>query len=215
MSFLFLKEFLKKPMQIASIVPSSPTLVRRVASKFDFSVPRTIAEFGPGEGCHSREIARRMHPNSRLLLFELDAQFAGHLKRQFARDPRVEIINTDAQDLPAELSKRNIPHCDYILSGIPFSILEVNKKRGLLQKTFESLAPHAGSAFVIYQVTNELRRHATLFPRAESEYCLQNLPPMFITVFYKQGLNGNHGNGNGNGNGHKLPVESANGHERF
>jgi phospholipid N-methyltransferase len=203
-------------MQIASIVPSSGTLVRRVASKFDFSVPRTIAEFGPGEGCHSREIVRRMHPNSRLLLFELDSQFAGHLERQFARDSRVEIINADAQSLPLELSKRNIPHCDYVLSGIPFSILEIGKKRGLLKKTFESLAPHSNSAFVIYQVTNELRRHAhhpALFPRAESEYCLQNLPPMFITVFYKQGLNGN-GHANGNGNGHKL-SHAAKGVERF
>jgi hypothetical protein len=34
-------------------------------------------------------------------------------------------------------------------------------------------------------VTNELRQHATFFDRAESEYCLQNIPPMFITVFQK------------------------------
>jgi hypothetical protein len=49
-------------------------------------------------------------------------------------------------------------------------------------------------------VTNELRQHATIFPRAESEYCLQNIPPMFVTVYFKQALNG-HSNGNGNGNG--------------
>ena len=36
-------------------------------------------------------------------------------------------------------------------------------------------------------LTNELRRHATpdIFPRADSEYFLQNIPPMFITVFHK------------------------------
>ena len=34
-------------------------------------------------------------------------------------------------------------------------------------------------------MTNELRQHATFFDRAESEYCLQNIPPMFITVFQK------------------------------
>jgi phospholipid N-methyltransferase len=47
---LFFKRFLQRPMQVASIVPSSKVLIDRVASKFDFSVPRTIAEFGPGEG---------------------------------------------------------------------------------------------------------------------------------------------------------------------
>ena len=40
--------------------------------------------------------------------------------------------------------------------------------------------------FVIYQVTDELRRHALpLFQRAESEYCLLNFPPYFIISFHK------------------------------
>ena len=82
-------------------------------------------------------------------------------------------------------------YCDYIVSGIPFSILEIEKKRDLLQQTHDALAP--GGAFIIYQVTNELRQHATDFaPESESEYFLQNIPPMFITVFRKAGeLNGN------------------------
>lgn len=183
-------------MQVASIVPSSKILINKVAGKFDFSRPRVIAEFGPGEGCHTREIVRRMHPDSRLLLFELDSELAGHLKHQFANDPRISVINGDAQTLPDELAQRGIPSCDYVLSGIPFSILEIGKKRELLRKTFEALAPTPEAAFIIYQVTNELRGHATIFPRAESEYCLGNIPPMFVTVFYKQALNNgaNHSN---------------------
>ena len=60
MSALFFKRFLTTPFQIASIIPSSKAMVKRVASKIDFSGPRIIAEYGPGEGVHSREIARRM-----------------------------------------------------------------------------------------------------------------------------------------------------------
>jgi hypothetical protein len=30
-----------------------------------------------------------------------------------------------------------------------------------------------------------LKQHATLFEHAQSEYFLQNIPPMFITVFQK------------------------------
>ncbi len=73
--------------------------------------------------------------------------------------------------------------CDHILSGIPFSILKIEKKRALLQKTYDALAP--GGSFIIYQVTKELKQHATLFEHAQSEYFLQNIPPMFITVFQK------------------------------
>src|SRR4051794_5579601 len=197
MRALFFKRFLQRPLQVASIVPSSKALVKRVARKMDFTHPRVIAEYGPGEGVHSREIARRMSADSQLLLFELDAAFARDLERQFADDPRVHVVHADAARLPEELKRHGIAHCDYILSGIPFSILEIKKKRALLEKTYGALAD--GGRFIIYQVTNELRQHATLFDRADSEYVLQNIPPMFITVFHKISRR----------NGHRRPLKPA------
>lgn len=204
MSALLFKRFLKRPMQVAYIVPSSKALIRRVVNKFDFSEPRIIVEFGPGEGCQTREILKRMHPESRLILFELDPEFTRHLEEQFKDEPRVEILNTDAQSLPDALAERGINHCDYVVSGIPFSILEGSKKKALLKKVYDSLTPDPHAAFIIYQVTNELRDrgHCDHFPRAESEYCLQNIPPMFVTKFYKQPLNG-HVNGHANGHKHR------------
>jgi phospholipid N-methyltransferase len=192
MSVLFFKRFLKRPLQIASIVPSSQALVERVASKLDFEHARVIAEYGPGEGVHSRALAQRMRPDAQLLLFELDSAFSRDLARQFADDRRVHVINANAATIRTELARRGIAHCDYIISGIPFSILEIEKKRDLLRQTHDALAP--GGEFIIYQVTNELRQHATDFARAESEYFLQNIPPMFITVFGKNGT-GNGSNG--------------------
>jgi phospholipid N-methyltransferase len=183
MSVLFFKRFLKRPFQIASIVPSSQALVERVASKVDFENARVIAEYGPGEGVHSRALAQRMRSDARLLLFELDPAFSRDLDRQFADDPRVHVINANAATIGSELARRDIVHCDYIISGIPFSILELEKKRDLLRQTHDALAP--GGQFIIYQVTNELRQHATDFATAASEYFLQNIPPMFITVFGK------------------------------
>ena len=156
----------------------------------DFGRARVIAEYGPGEGVHSREIARRMRPDAQLLLFELDPAFSRDLERQFADDPRVTVVNRDAAELPAEMKARGINHCDYILSGIPFSILKLDKKRALLGKTYEALAP--GGTFIIYQVTNELKQHATIFDQAESEYFLQNIPPMFITQFRKEPILNGH-----------------------
>src|SRR5437879_12918898 len=92
MSALSFKRFLKRPFQIASIVPSSRALVERVADKIDFDRARVIAEYGPGEGVHSREIARRMRSDCQLLLFELDPAFSRDLRRQFSCDPHGQII---------------------------------------------------------------------------------------------------------------------------
>lgn len=201
MSAIFLKRFLKRPFQVASIIPSSRALIRKVAGKMDFSGPRVIAEFGPGEGCHTREIVSRMDADSRLLLFELDPELADHLRVQFAGDSRVTVFDHDAAKLPHDLADQGIPHCDYVVSGIPFSILEPGKKRQLLQHTFDSLAPNPRSAFIIYQVTNELVNHCRHFPRKESEYCLQNIPPMFVTKFYRIGAKAANGHTVTHGNG--------------
>ena len=183
MSVLFLKRFLQKPFQVASIIPSSKALVERVSEKIDFTRARVIAEYGPGEGVHTREIVRKMRDDAQLLVFELDAAFCRDLRRQFANDPRVHVINHDAARLSEAMQQRGIAECDYIVSGIPFSILAKDKKQALLRQTYEALA--ADGAFIIYQVTNELRQHATDFAHAESEYFLANIPPMFITVFRK------------------------------
>ena len=146
---------------------------------------------GLREARRELENAQRMRPDAQLLLFELDPALSRDLARQFADDPRVRVINANAATIRSELAQRGIAYCDYIISGIPFSILEIEKKRDLLRQTHDALAP--GGAFIIYQVTNELRQHATDFaPESESEYFLQNIPPMFITVFRKAGeLNGN------------------------
>ncbi len=203
MSAIFLKRFLQRPFQVASIIPSSRTLVRRVLSKMDLSQPRVIVEYGPGEGCHTREIVRQMHPDSKVILFELDPELAQHLEDQFRHDQRVTILNRDCALLPQELHQRGHTHCDYIVSGIPFSILDPEKKRALLRSTYDCLAPHDDAAFVIYQYTNELVGHCRHFPRVESEYCLRNIPPSFVTKFYKtangsaHGRNGHARNGNG------------------
>jgi len=209
MSAIFLKRFLQRPFQVASIIPSSKTLIRKVAGKMDFTESRVIAEFGPGEGCHTREILSRMDADSKLLLFEVDPELAQHLREQFTDDRRVTVLHQDAAELPTALASRGIAHCDYVVSGIPFSILDPAKKRELLQHTFDSLAPHQRSAFIIYQVTNELVNHCRHFPRNESEYCLQNLPPMFVTKFYRmaqvKGQNGQTPKLKGT-NGHAKPA---------
>src|SRR5678815_411158 len=118
MSVLFRKRFLSRPRQVASIIPSSRALVRKVASKMDFSRSRVIAEFGPGEGCHTREMLRRMDRNSHLLLFELDPELAEHLQKHFHSEKRVTVLHADANSLPQALVTRGLTQCDYVVLSL-------------------------------------------------------------------------------------------------
>ena len=195
MSLLFFKRFLARPFQIAFLVPSSKTLTRKVAEKCDFSEPQILVELGPGEGAHTRGIVKRMHPDSRLFLVEIDPVLAELMRKEFAHDKRVEVIETDAAFLKEELRKRGLEYCDCIISGLPFSMFGVPTKRRLLHAIYESLAPNPRAAFVTYQCTHELKQHASMFARVESEFCFWNFPPIFVMVYHKQGVNGQAVNG--------------------
>lgn len=187
MHALLLKRFLQKPRQIAYVVPSSTHLVRRVANQMDFSGPKVIVEFGPGEGCHTREILRRMHPASKLLLIELDETLAKHLKEQFKDRPEVIVVHGSAADVLHILAKHGFTYCDYVVSGIPFSWIPVKLKQEILESTHRALRPSEHSALIVYQVSRELRDggHCDHFERCETEYCLLNFPPMWISAFYR------------------------------
>ena len=109
--------------------------------------------------------------------------FRAICERQFADDPRVHVINRDAASLPEELHRRGIDSA--ITSSPEFRSAFWRSRRSARFCRKPTMRSRHGGAFIIYQVTNELKQHATFFDHAESEYCLQNIPPMFITVFQK------------------------------
>jgi len=154
MSLLFFKRVLANPLRVGYVVPSSPFLTRQTAKRIDFSKPRVVVELGPGEGCHTRQIVKRMDPESRLILFELDEEFAKHLRKYFAADSRVTVLHTDAQHLPETLLELGHTHCDYIVSGLPFLVIEEQTRNKILKNIADSMRPD--SRFITYQVSNQL-----------------------------------------------------------
>ena len=183
MRSLLFRRFLADPLKIAYVVPSSKGMVKRILERMDFERARVFVEFGGGEGCYTRQIASRMSPDAKLLVFELDPHLAEHLRRQFKDDPRVLIYQSDAALFRDELHKLGLKHADYVISGIPFSYIEPKAKKVILHSVHDGLS-HEGM-FIVYQVSMELKGHARMFPGCEVEYFLANIPPMFILAFHK------------------------------
>jgi phosphatidylethanolamine/phosphatidyl-N-methylethanolamine N-methyltransferase len=183
MSSIIFRRFLADPLKIAYVVPSSKSLVRRVLGKMDFQRAKVVVEFGGGEGCYTRELAERLAPDARLLVFELDEHLAEHLRKQFRDDDRVLVYEKDAATFRDELRELGILEADYVISGIPFSYLEPKKKKEILRAVHEGLKPDG--QFIVYQVTPELKGHTRMFAAHEVEYFLANIPPMFIVACHK------------------------------
>jgi phospholipid N-methyltransferase len=189
MSLLFFKRVLANPVRVGYIVPSSPFLIRQTAKYIDFSKAHTVVELGPGEGCHTRRIIRRLKAGSKLILIELDDHFAEHLEQQFAHDERVTVVHANALHLPETLGKLGVPEPDYIVSGIPFTIME----RELREKLFANIAHAMGprSRFITYQASTRMSEHE-LFDLVRSTHCMLNVPPLHVMELRKSdtALNG-------------------------
>lgn len=183
MSLLFFKRVLANPLRVGYVVPSSPFLTRRTAKRIDFSKPRVVVELGPGEGCHSRQILKRMTPDSKLILVELDEEFAAHLKKNFAGDDRVVVLQTDAQHLSDTLKELGHTHCDYIVSGLPFLVIDEPVRKKILANIAGAMTEN--SRFITYQVSDQLVKLTDLFELADREYCPLNIPPINVFEFKK------------------------------
>jgi phospholipid N-methyltransferase len=181
MSFLFFKRVLANPMRVGYIVPSSPFLTRQTASRLDFSRPRVVVELGPGEGCHTRQIVKRMDADSRLILFELDPEFVTHLKKQFRKDKRVTVLQTDALHIREALQELGHSCCDYVVSGIPFSVIEKSERNRILERIAGVMGDDA--RFIAYQLSTQLCEEDHLFELAEKSFCMLNIPPINIMEF--------------------------------
>lgn len=188
MSLLFFKRVIANPLRVGYVVPSSPFLTRQTAKRIDFSKPRVVVELGPGEGCHTRQIVKRMNAESKLILIELDEEFCNHLKKYFAKDPRVTVLHTDALHLPQILKDLGHDHCDYIVSGLPFLVIEEEIRNKILHNI--AMVMNEDSRFVTYQVTTQLCDHDHLFELELKEYCPLNIPPINVLQFRKTLTNG-------------------------
>ncbi len=168
-------------MRVGYLVPSSPFLTRQTASRLDFSRPRVIVELGPGEGCHTRQIVKRMDADSRLILFELDTKFVTHLKKQFRKDKRVTVLQTDALHIREALRELGHSHCDYVVSGLPFSVIEKSERARILERIAGAMDDDG--RFIAYQLSTRLCEEDHLFELAEKSFCALNLPPINIMEF--------------------------------
>ena len=184
MSLLFFKRVLANPVRIGYVVPSSPFLIRRTAGLMDFSQDLTVVELGPGEGCHTRRIVRRMSAGSRMILIELDPHLADHLDRQFSDDRRVQVVQADAMQLAETLGQLGITHPDYIVSGIPFTIMERETREHMLANIARAMGDE--TRFILYQASTRIANHS-LFELVRREHCLLNVPPLHVMELRKSG----------------------------
>jgi len=176
----FLRGFIKHPVMVGSVIPSSRTLIDKMLGPVDWANTRLFVEYGPGVGTFTQHILERLAPDATLLTIDTNPDFTEYLNGKF-RDSRLVAVTGSAADVREIMADAGFSEADYILSGLPFSTLPPGVGPKIAAETAEAIRP--GGAFLVYQFSPKVRDFiAPYFDRIERGFEWRNIPP--ATLFW-------------------------------
>ena len=171
----FLRGFLKHPVMVGSIIPSSRILIEKMLKPVDWENTRVFVEYGPGVGTFTRPILEKLGPDATLLTIDTNPEFNDYL-RESLDDPRLVAVTGSAAEVEKILADRGFEHADYVLSGIPFSTLPPGVGDAIAEATAKVIRP--GGAFLVYQFSPKVMEFIKpWFERIERGFEWLNVPP--------------------------------------
>jgi phospholipid N-methyltransferase len=179
----FLRGFLKNPVMVGSVIPSSRVLIDKMLGPVDWENTKLFVEYGPGVGTFTRPLLERLSPDAHLVVVDTNPDFIHYLK-QSIDDPRFIAVNGSAADIENILAERGLGSADYVLSGLPFSTLPPGIGDAIAAATAKVIRP--GGAFLVYQfspkVLNFIKPHFAAIKRG---FEWINVPPATLFWAYK------------------------------
>ena len=172
---MFFQDFLKHPVMVGSIIPSSDRLIAKMLDRVDWGVCKRFVEYGPGVGTFCRPILERMAPDATLIAIDTNADFVRYLDATIV-DSRFQAVEGSAADVERIVAERGFEHADYVLSGLPFSTLPPGVGPAIAAATHAVMRP--GGAFLVYQFSPKVKDFLTPhWDRIDHDMEWWNVPP--------------------------------------
>ena len=179
----FLRGFLKHPVMVGSIIPSSRVLIERMLKPVDWDSTRLFVEYGPGVGTFTRPVLDKMGEDSTLIAIDTNPDFIKYLSKSID-DPRLIAVTGSAADVRQIIAEHGFANADYVLSGLPFSTLPPGIGEDIARATSEVIRP--GGAFLVYQFSPKvLDIIKPWFDRIERGFEWVNVPPARLFWAYR------------------------------
>jgi phospholipid N-methyltransferase len=179
----FLRGFLKNPVMVGSIIPSSRVLIDKMLGPVDWANTKLFVEYGPGVGTFTKPILDRLAPDATLLTIDTNPDFTRYLKEQID-DPRLVAVTGSAADVEKIIADRGFTEADYILSGLPFSTLPPGVGDAIAEATSKVI--RQGGAFLVYQFSPKVRDFIQPhFAPIKRGFEWINVPPATLFWAYK------------------------------
>jgi phosphatidylethanolamine/phosphatidyl-N-methylethanolamine N-methyltransferase len=184
-SLLFLAKWLRSPLKIAAVMPSSPDLAAAMAACVPVEGDGLVVELGGGTGALTQGLIDRGIAPERLVVIERDFGFYKILRERF---PETTVVLGDAAELSrlvraAGFASRPV---SAVVSGLPILTFPDDLQEAILREAFNLMGENGQFVQFTYGfgppvplkrlkkwgVVSELAGHA-----------MRNMPPAHVWVF--------------------------------
>jgi phospholipid N-methyltransferase len=180
---MFIRGFLKHPVMVGSIIPSTEALIKHMLGPVDWDNCKLFVEYGPGVGTFSQQILSRMRPDATYIAIDLNPDFIEYLSDTII-DNRFRPVHGSAADVEQIVKDSGFEAADYVLSGLPFSTLPAGVGNAIAVATHRVL--RKGGAFLVYQYRPKVRDFiAPFFKKIDAGIEYWNIPPCFLFWAWK------------------------------
>lgn len=180
----FLRGFIKNPVMVGSVIPSSKVLIDRMLAPVEWDKVKLFVEYGPGVGTFTRPILDRLSPDAKLIAIDTNQDFITYLNKDI-EDPRLIAVHGSAADVEQIVADQGFANADYVLSGLPFSTLPPGVGQAIGGATARVIRP--GGAFLVYQFSPKVRDFiAPHFERIDRGFEWINVPPATLFWAYRE-----------------------------
>ena len=176
----FLMSWLRSPLRMGSVTPSSPVLARAMADYVDPRGKGPVIELGPGTGPVTAALIERGIDPSRLVLVEYSREFCDLLRARF---PAATVVQGDAYHLALTLTDRLSEPAAAVVSGLPLVTRPEPVRTSLLKQAFRLMQPGAPFIQFTYAMTSPIPLEAGHFSAEGSRRIWRNIPPARVWAY--------------------------------
>jgi phospholipid N-methyltransferase len=181
---VFFEGFLKHPVMVGSIIPSSRFTIGKMLDPVDWDECRLFVEYGPGVGTFCQPVLDRLRRDGALIVIDTNPLFIDYLRKTIA-DSRFTAVLGSAENVREIIKEHGHEHADYVLSGLPFSTLPDGVGPAIAKATHEAIRP--GGAFLVYQFSARARDFmARHFKHIDHGFEALNIPPCRLYWGWKE-----------------------------
>lgn len=181
----FLAAWMRSPLKIGALVPSSRALAFAMAREVDTKISGEIIELGAGTGAVTHALLASNIAPQRLIVVERDPRLFGILQNHY---PDLRIVRGDAQELGKMLGEMQCRKVAAIVSSLPL----LSMPRAVRHAITEQMASVIGVDGAIIQFTygaqspisSDQLRHLKLYGK-RTKFVVTNVPPAHVWVYKK------------------------------